>query len=123
MRCSMFLTRPDFLPSPQVRWDGRHAVVTLPREIDVTNAATVYQFLEAVAAQSPEVVAADLTGTVFCDSAGLNDLLRASRAIASHDGELRLAIGDSPVLRIVQLSGIDQVIPVFASVDEALAGR
>jgi len=114
-------SRADFVASPHVRWEGRHAVVTMPREIDITNALTVYEFLQVVAAQSPEVVTADLTGTVFCDSAGLNNLLRAGRAIGARNGELRLALGGSPIRRIVELSGVDQVIPVFDSVEGALA--
>jgi anti-anti-sigma factor len=114
-------SRADFVASPHVRWEGRHAVVTMPREIDITNALTVYEFLQVVAAQSPEVVTADLTGTVFCDSAGLNNLLRAGRAIGARNGVLRLALGGSPIRRIVELSGVDQVIPVFDSVEGALA--
>jgi anti-anti-sigma factor len=116
--------RTDFAKSVQVvRWHGPQAVVTLPKEIDIANAESVYELLAAVAAQSPEVVTADLTSTNFCDSAGLNSLLRASRAISDHNGKLRLALGQSPARRVIQLTGIDQVVPVFTSVDEALAGE
>jgi phosphoserine phosphatase RsbU/P len=109
--------------SSLVRWHGRQAVVTLPPEIDLTNAESVFQLLAAAAAQSPQVVTADLSGTEFCDSAGLNDLLRAHRAIVENNGELRIVLGQSPVRRVIELCGIDQVIPVFTDVDEALAAR
>lgn len=113
--------RLDLMNGPQVRWEGRRAVVTMPKEIDIMNAGGVRQFLEAVVAQSPEVVVADLTETVFCDSAGLNSLTRARRSLQASDRQLRLAVGESPVRRIIQLSGLDQVVPVFGSVDESLA--
>jgi anti-anti-sigma factor len=115
--------RPGLAQSSLVVWRGRHAVVTLPAEIDLTNAAGVYRLLAAVAAQSPEVVTADLTGTAFCDSAGLNSLLRAHRVIEASHGELRIALGQSPVRRIVELSGVDQVLTVFTTVEESLEVR
>ena len=104
-----------------VRWHGRHAVVRLPAEIDLTNAAGVYVLLASVAAQSPEIVTADLADTEFCDSAGVNNLLRARRLIVEHDGELRIALGESPVGRVIELCGVDEVIPTFADVAESLA--
>jgi phosphoserine phosphatase RsbU/P len=116
--------RADFAKNVQVvRWHGDQAVVTLPKEIDIANAESVYELLAAVAAQSPEVMTADLTSTNFCDSAGLNSLLRANRTLADNNGELRLALGQSPVRRVVQLTGLDQVLPVFTTVDEALAAE
>jgi anti-sigma B factor antagonist len=104
-----------------VRWSGRHAVVTMPAEIDAANASAVEDLLAAVAAQSPEVMTADLTGTVFCDSAGVHALARADRLAAANGGKLRLALGDSPVARILQLTGLDQVVPVYHDVEQSLA--
>lgn len=104
-----------------VRWSGRHAVVTMPAEIDVANSSGVDDLLAAVAARSPDVITADMTGTVFCDSAGVHALTRAHRLAAANGGELRLAIGDSPVARILQLMGLDQVMPVYHDVQQSLA--
>lgn len=114
------VVRPADDLSELIRWSGRDAVVTMPAEIDVTNAADVYRLLAEVANQSPDLVVADLTDTDFCDSAGLNSLIRAHRAISLSKGQLRIALGSSPVGRIIELSGLDSVIPVFADVDRAL---
>jgi anti-sigma B factor antagonist len=103
-----------------VRWSGRHAVVTLPAEIDVTNTSSVEDMLAAVAAQSPEVMTVDLTATVFCDSAGVHALARAHQLAAASGGELRLALGDSPVARIIQLIGLDKIVPVYSDVQQSL---
>jgi len=120
---------PD--PSPQagtgtapdrgVRWSGRHAVVTMPAEMDITNASGVSDLLAAVAGQSPEVLTADMTATAFCDSAGVGALARALELAAERGGELRLALGDSPAARIIQLIGLDQIVPVYHNVEQSLS--
>jgi phosphoserine phosphatase RsbU/P len=104
-----------------VRWSGRHAVVTMPEEIDVTNAPGLAAALAAVSGQSPEVITADLTATSFCDSAGIEALVRASQLAATSGAELRLALGDSPVARILQLTGLDAVMPLYRDVGHSLA--
>ncbi len=106
---------------PRTHWSGRHAVVSMPEEIDVTNAPGLAAMLAAVAGQSPEVITADLTATGFCDSAGVEVLTRASQLAASRGAEFRLALGDSPVARIFQLTGLDAVIPLFRDVGHSLA--
>lgn len=111
------MTTADFT----VRWSGRHVVVTMPAEIDVTNSATVDSVLAGVAAQHPDVITADMTATVFCDSSGIHALARAHSRITSNGGELRLAVGTSPAIRVLQLTGLDQVLPVYADVTQSLA--
>jgi anti-anti-sigma factor len=77
--------------------------------------------LSAVIGQSPDVIAADLTATEYCDSAGIHAVARAHEQAAASDIELRLVIGPSPVARILQLTGLDQVVPVYRDVQQALA--
>ena len=96
-------------------------VVTAPAEIDVTNA----DWLQAVLLQAHYVGHAtfvvDMTGTQFCASAGVAVLAQAHNRALAQGGELRLVIPASAmVLRIFALTGIDQVIPNFADLDEAL---
>ena len=95
-------------------------MVTMPAELDVTNSADVHDLLAAVAAERPDVVTADLAGTIFCDSAGVHTLARAHRLVSANGGELRLAVGDSPCARILELTGLDQVLPVYRTVQESL---
>ena len=106
---------------PRVRWSGRHVTVTMPGEIDVINAPDVAELISAAAAGSPEVITADLTATVFCDSAGVEVLARARDAAAARGMEFRLALGGSPVARILQLTGLDEVMPLYRDVPHSLA--
>jgi phosphoserine phosphatase RsbU/P len=103
-----------------VRWSGRHAVVTMPTEMDITNASDISDLLAAVIGQSPEVITADMTATVFCDSSGVHALARAHELAAAGGSELRLALGGSPAARIIQLIGLDQIVPVYRDVEESL---
>lgn len=107
-------------PGHGVRWSGRHGVVTMPAEMDLTNASDVSDLL-AVIGESPEVITADMTATVFCDSAGAHALVRGHELAAVNDAELRLTLGDSPAARILQLLGLDQIVPVYRNVQQSLA--
>ena len=63
----------------------------------------------------------DMTGTQACASAGVSVLAQAHNWALAQGGELRLATSASaPVLRLFAVTGIDQVIPNFAGLDEAL---
>jgi anti-sigma B factor antagonist len=74
-----------------------------------------------VAGESPEVITADMTATMFCDSAGVNALARAHELAAAGGAELRLALGDSPAARVIQLIGLDQIVPLYRDVQQSLA--
>jgi anti-anti-sigma factor len=108
------------MPEQDVRWSGRHVVVTMPDEIDLTNSGDLDGLLARVAAQSPEVMTVDLTATAFCDSAGVSVLAHAHRLVTANGGELRLALGHSPIARIIQLIGLDQIVPLYHDVQQSL---
>jgi len=107
--------------SAGVRWSGRHAVVAMPAELDAIGAEGFYDLLASVAGQAPEVLTVDMTAATFCDSAGLNTLIRARRLVVAGGGQLRVALGDSPVRRVFQLAGMEEVLPVFRDVGQSLA--
>jgi anti-sigma B factor antagonist len=95
-------------------------VVTAPEEIDMTNADRLRAVLLEAAAHGHATFVVDLTRTRFCDSAGLHALARAHTRALAEGGELRLVIPSVPVLRAFAVTGVDRMIPHFATVDEAL---
>ena len=103
-----------------MRWSGRHVVVTMPTEIDAANSAAVTAQLAAVLSERPGLITADLTSTTFCDSAGVRAVARAGEQSAASGTELRIALGDSPVARIFQLTGLDQVMRVYRDVQQSV---
>jgi anti-sigma B factor antagonist len=96
-------------------------VVTAPEEIDIANAPLLQKtLLEAVGPGYPLVVV-DMSRTRFCDSSGLNALVAADRRAREEGGEVRLVITGESVVRIVALTGVDRVIPIYASLEDALS--
>ena len=101
---------------------GGVPVVTAPGEIDVTTAGQLRAMLAAWAACGHTTVVVDLTGTLFCDSAGLTVLVRAHKQALAEGGGLRLVLPASgSVPRIFTLTGLDGVIPHFTGLEQALA--
>jgi hypothetical protein len=47
--------------------------------------------------------------------------IRAHELAAASGSELRLAAGDSPAARILQLLGLDKIVPVYRDVQRSLA--
>ena len=104
-----------------VRWSGQTAVVRLPTEIDLTIADPLREALLAVLNQGALGLIADMTETTFCDSAGITALVRAARRAAAADATMRIVVTAAPVLRILNLVGIDRLIDIHPSVPAALA--
>ncbi|HEY2553565.1 MAG TPA: STAS domain-containing protein [Streptosporangiaceae bacterium] len=96
-------------------------VVAAPEEIDITNAEEMRSALLKAAANGQRAIVMDMTQTKFCDSYGLNTLVAAHRRAEAEGRELLAVIPGSAVLRIFALTGIDRVIPNFASLADALA--
>ena len=92
----------------------------MPAELDVTNTSEVGELLAAVIAQSPDVITADMTATTFCDSAGVHAIARAHEQAVAAGAELRLALGDSPAARIFELTGFDQLLPIYSDIQQSL---
>ena len=97
-------------------------VIAAPAEIDITTADQLQTVLSDWRSRGHATVVVDMTGTQFCDSAALAELVRAHRRALADGGGLRLVIpADDTVLRVFTLIGLDRVIPRFASLEQALA--
>jgi anti-sigma B factor antagonist len=96
-------------------------VVRGPAEIDIANAGQLRAALLAAAAQGHATIVVDLSETAFCDTSGLQVLVLAHRRAAAEGGGLRLVVQAATLLRLFSLTGVDHVIPGFATVDEAVS--
>jgi len=100
---------------------GGVPVVAAPEEIDITNAAGLRAALLEAAAHGNGTLVVDMSRTLFCDSAGLNVLVRAHKQAQAEGRGVLLVISAVTVLRIFAVTGIDHLIPNFPTLDEALA--
>jgi len=104
-----------------VFWVGRVAVVTLPAEVDVSNAGQIHQDLAAVLAQDAYLVILDMSSTTFCDSAGVTALVHAVREANAGGAGLRVAASAPAVTRVLAITGVDRLIEIYPSVAAAMA--
>jgi anti-sigma B factor antagonist len=103
-----------------VLWLGRTAVISLPVEIDITNAGQVREDLLSVLNREPGTLIVDMGGTTFCDSAGVNALVRARRLATASEADIRLVVAAPGVLRVLAITGVDHLMKIYPSVAVAL---
>jgi anti-anti-sigma factor len=100
----------------------RVLVLRAPAAIDITTSGELRAVLLQWHSHGHSTVVVDLTGTEFCDLAGLHELTRAHQRAVADGGGLRLVTpAHGPFPRIFTLTGLDGIIPHFATVEEALA--
>lgn len=96
-------------------------MVALPAEIDVTNSSQVHDQLIAALEPGVDIVIADLTSTVFCDSSGVHAIMRVYEEAAARDVQLWLAVPQAgSVRRVLELTGVGRLMPVYPSLQDAM---
>ncbi|MDL5199209.1 STAS domain-containing protein [Streptomyces sp. ALI-76-A] len=96
-------------------------VVTLRGEIDHTVTKELSEVLLSHDGATPPRTVVDLSGVTFMDSSGINVLITVHRTARDAQGWLRLAGTQEPVLRVLQLVGLDGVIPRHPTVEQAMS--
>ncbi|MFJ5272860.1 STAS domain-containing protein [Streptomyces sp. NPDC088358] len=111
--------RPDRLSVKEHTTNGIR-VVTLAGEIDHDVTDALRAIVLPADGQDPPRTALDLSAVTFMDSSGINVLVSAHQAAADANGWLRVAGAQGPVLRVIQLVGLDSVISCHPTVEQAL---
>jgi anti-anti-sigma factor len=106
-----------------VRWAGRQVVVTLPEDIDVSNADQIREQLLSVINRGAAVLIADMTATVSCDYVGGEAVIRAYQRAVISGADLRLAVTAQIVRRVLNFNGVDRLVPIYPSLEAAQAVR
>ncbi|MFE3328914.1 STAS domain-containing protein [Streptomyces sp. NPDC059176] len=106
-------TRPG--PEPGI------LVFALSGELDHDTAEPLRTALDEGIAGGARRLLVDCSGLLFCDSTGLNVLLRARLAAQDADARVELAALRPQVARMLAITGAGAVFPRYASIGEALA--
>ena len=99
-----------------------YTVVALTGESDVYTYDQLRGALEAEVTRGVALLIVDLSGLEFMDSSGVQVLLDIRVMMNDRGGQLALAQPQNTVARVLNLVGADQLIPVYASVGEAVSG-
>lgn len=96
-------------------------VLRLPAKIDLVSAGRVGEQLCSAFTLGAAVVIADLTSTLFCDSAGIRQFVLAHNYATAHGAQLRFVIPERNLLSVLMMTGLDRFLSVYPSLDAALA--
>jgi anti-sigma B factor antagonist len=96
-------------------------VVRVAGEVDMSHEEELRGELRTAVAAEPKGIVVDLTECEFIDSSGVRALLLSREAQDSGDGAEHLAVAaaSEQILRILSVMGIDRVIPIRPTVEEA----
>ncbi|MGW5496806.1 STAS domain-containing protein [Streptomyces olivaceoviridis] len=113
--------RPRPLPSEQTAATADISVVSLHGAIDhhtVDDLSDTLLFPRGTAAARTVI---NLSAVTFIDSSGINAFITAHHAARRAGGWLRLAGPIEPVLRVIQIVGLDEIMGCYPSTRRALA--
>jgi anti-sigma B factor antagonist len=98
-------------------------VVHVAGEVDMSHEEELRGELRTAVAAEARGIVVDLTECDFIDSSAVRALLLSREAQHPEEGSERLAVAASSeqILRILGVMGLDRVIPIRPTVDEAAA--
>jgi anti-sigma B factor antagonist len=96
------------------------SILTVVGEVDVHTAPDLEALLGPLSQRPQPAVVVDLTEVKFIDSTGLGVLVTALKHVRENKGSLDVVVTTPRVLRVFSLTGLDVVIPLHATLEEAL---
>lgn len=96
---------------PVRRHDGLLTVV-LPAEVDLDTRTAILEQSLALLCTRPAVFVVDMTATVFCDSSGVDLLVRLNRRARLLGCDLRVVVQHPAVRKVLSLSGMRHVLTI-----------
>lgn len=100
---------------------GSFTVVTVEGDVDLGTAAQLGdETLAATREDKPHLVL-DLSGVTFLDSSGLKVLVSTHRRTELAGGSMALAAVPRVVMRVLTVTSLDKVFPIYDSVDDVVA--
>jgi len=100
-----------------------NALIVMPSEnrVDGTNARDFQVGLEAAIEETDSAVIFDAETLTYISSAGLRAILLVVKSINRRGGKFAVCSLSDPIREIFSISGFDNIIPIEATRDEALA--
>jgi anti-sigma B factor antagonist len=100
-------------------WVERMAVLTVSGDLDMLTTPELAEAIDTVARKDPAALIVDLSRVAFLASAGMSLLITAHRNIAP-PARFGIVANGPATSRPLKLIGIDTVVAVFRTLDDAL---
>ena len=95
-------------------------VVDIEGDVDMYTSPGLRELLAKFTAKQQKRIVVNLEGVEFMDSSGIATLVQAYKEARPYSGEVCLASPAGNVLRVLKLSNLTSLFPVFDSVEEAV---
>lgn len=114
------ITSTDSLAFSVSRAPG-YAVLSVAGGVDASTEQRFRDALTSVLTHGVPRIVVDLSRVAFMSSAGIGVLMGVRRVLADAGGSLALASPQGEVAQVLSMTGVAEVIPVAASVADAVA--
>lgn len=101
---------------------GGWSVLQVGGEIDVATAPRLREHLIKLVSDQRFTIVVDLEDVDFIDSTGLGVLIGARKRVRLHDGDVKLVCTEPRIVKVFEITGLDQVFQIHPSIDAAVAG-
>jgi anti-sigma B factor antagonist len=101
--------------------NGDWLVLAVAGEVDLNTAPQLKERINGLITQGHSNLVVDLEGVEFMDSTGLSALVSGLMRTSESGGGMAVVCTRPQVLRLLALTGLDQVLKVHGSVAEAVA--
>jgi anti-sigma B factor antagonist len=102
------------------RRDSGPTIAMVCGDVDIASAGLLVEAVTAGAEPAPQAgVVLELTAVEFMDSTGIRAILEIAGGLDQHNGGLVLLNPADSVAKLLTLAGIDERIPVAASLEQA----
>jgi anti-sigma B factor antagonist len=93
-------------------------VITVSGEVDLATSPELDVAIIGALESGTQSLVIDLSDVSFMDSSGLGVIVRGLKRCREADKDLDLVISNERVLKVFGITGLDQVIPIHASIED-----
>lgn len=99
--------------------DDGQTVVAAHGVLDFSSRHVLQDRLAALLEEGHRYLILDLSGVTLCDSSGLSVFIQTHRRVGQHGGWVRLAGARPIVRRVLEITNLDRMVPLYDTVSDA----
>lgn len=103
-----------------IKTEKNTLITEISGELDHHSAAKIRSEIDAAISEETKNIILDLTNLTFMDSSGIGMIMGRYKKIQHHSGKLIIVAPKPQVKRILEMSGLLNIITIEASIRQAL---
>ncbi|QIG43845.1 STAS domain-containing protein [Nocardioides anomalus] len=111
----------DDTPTARLEQHAGVDVVVATGDLDIYSVMAFRDVVAMAVLSLRPYVLVDLTAVGFLDSTGIAALVSSRRRLQAREAELGLVAGRGAALQVLKMVGLDQVLRIWPTLDDALA--